>query len=382
MTDVKARARGRVENERDELVALSHRIHAHPEVMWEEHRSSAWTAEALQRGGFSVSSVDGLPTAFVARAGSGPLHVAICAEYDALPGVGHACGHNVIAAAAVGAGLALADVADEAGLTVTVFGTPAEEGGGGKIEMLDRGLFDEEHLAMMVHPAPLDDPAPGMIAAEHLIFRFTGKEAHAAAAPEHGVNAADALTIGQVALGLLRQHVRRTDMMHGIVTRGGDAPNIVPAHTEAKYIVRSSTLEDLEALVPRVVRCFEAGALATGATLSVEQEPAYAEVHSDAELASLWRRNAEAIGRAIEPAEVLAGRFQASTDFGNVSRQMPAIHPLIGIEANGAGNHQPEFAAACARPSADRAVIDGAVLLAWTALDAATDETIRRRLTG
>jgi metal-dependent amidase/aminoacylase/carboxypeptidase family protein len=196
------------------------------------------------------------------------------------------------------------------------------------------------------------------------------------------VNAADALTIGQVALGLLRQHVRRTDMMHGIVTHGGDAPNIVPAHTEARYIVRSSVLEDLEALVPRVIRCFEAGALATGATISIEQEPAYAEVRSDPDLASLWRRNAEAIGRAIEPPEALAGRFPASTDFGNVSRRMPAIHPLIGIETNGAGNHQPAFAAACARPSADRAVADGAVLLAWTALAAATDETIRRRLTG
>jgi amidohydrolase len=382
VTEVKARARERVEKTRDELVALSHRIHAHPEVMWEEHRSSAWTSAALERGGFSVSPVDGLPTAFVARAGSGPLHVGICAEYDALPGVGHACGHNVIAAAAVGAGLALADVADGAGLTVTVFGTPAEEGGGGKIEMLDRGLFDDEHLAMMVHPASIDDPAPGMIAAQHLVFRFTGREAHAAASPELGVNAADALTIGQVALGLLRQHVRRTDMMHGIVTHGGDAPNIVPAHTEARYIVRSSVLEDLEALVPRVIRCFEAGALATGATISIEQEPAYAEVRSDPDLASLWRRNAEAIGRAIEPPEALAGRFPASTDFGNVSRRMPAIHPLIGIETNGAGNHQPAFAAACARPSADRAVADGAVLLAWTALDAATDETIRRRLTG
>jgi amidohydrolase len=382
VTDVKAHARERIDGARDRLVALSHRIHANPELMWEEERSSAWTAEELERGGFTVGSVDGLPTAFVARAGSGPLRVAICAEYDALPGVGHACGHNVIAASAVGAGLALADVADDAGLTVTVFGTPAEEGGGGKIEMLDRGLFDGEHLAMMVHPAAFDDPAPGMIAAQHVRFRFTGKEAHAAAAPEEGINAADAVTIGQVGIGLLRQHIRRTDMVHGIVTKGGDAANVVPGHTEALYIVRSRVLEDLQALLPRVVRCYEAGAVATGATMSVEEEPAYAELRTDADLAAIWRRNAEAIGRRIEPPEALAGRFAASTDFGNVSRRMPAIHALVGIEANGASNHQPAFAAACAGPSADRAVVDGAVLLAWTALDAADEAELRARLGG
>lgn len=382
MTDVKERARARIDGIRDLLVELSHRIHAHPELMWAEERSSAWTADALARGGFSISPVDGLPTAFVARAGSGPMHVAVCAEYDALPGVGHACGHNVIASAAVGAGLALADVADDAGITVSVFGTPAEEGGGGKIRMLERGLFDAEHLALMMHPWPFDDPSPGMIAAQHLRFSFTGKEAHAAAAPELGVNAADALTVSQVAVGLLRQHVRRTDLMHGIVTYGGDAPNIVPAYTEARYIVRSRALEELADLAPRVVRCFEAGALATGAALAVEEEPAYAELVTDPDLARLWRRNAQAIGRSIEPAEVLAGRSAPSTDFGNVSRRMSAIHAFVGVEANGAVNHQPEFAAACAGPSADRAVVDGAVLLAWTALDAAADGALRDRLMG
>jgi amidohydrolase len=382
VSDVKRRARERIERSRDDLVALSHRIHAAPELMWQERRSSAWTAEQLERGGFTVSAVDGLPTAFVARAGSGPLRVAVCAEYDALPGVGHACGHNVIAASAVGAGLALAEVADDADITVTVFGTPAEEGGGGKIAMLDRGLFDGQHLAMMVHPAAFDDPAPGMIAAQHVRFRFTGKEAHAAAAPEEGVNAADAVTVGQVGIGLLRQHIRRTDMVHGIVTNGGDAANIVPGHTEAVYIVRSRVLEDLQALLPRVIRCYEAGALATGATLSVEQDLAYAEVRTDPDLAAIWRRNAAAIGRQIEPPEALAGRFAASTDFGNVSRRMPAIHALVGIEANGASNHQPAFAAACASASADQAVVDGAVLLAWTALDVAADDGVRRRVTG
>jgi amidohydrolase len=381
VTDAKAAARTTIEGARDDLLELSHRIHANPEVGWCEERASAWTAEALEAGGLDIWRPDGLPTAFVARAGAGPLHVAICAEYDALPRIGHACGHNVIAAAAVGAGLALAPLADAAGLTVSVMGTPAEEGGGGKVAMLERGLFEGVHAAMMVHPAPFDDPAPRLIAAAHLRIAYTGREAHAAAAPELGVNAADALTVAQVALGLLRQHVRRTDLFHGIVTDGGAAPNVVPAHTEADYIVRSPTSAGLEALLPRVRRCFEAGALATGATLEVTEEPTYAEVRTDPDLAALYRRNAEALGRAFPPPEAVAGRFPASTDFGNVSLAVPAIHPLIGIECGPSVNHQPGFAAACATPSADRAVVDGAIAMAWTALDAAADEGLRRRLT-
>jgi amidohydrolase len=236
VTDAKAAARDRIDRARDDLADLSHRIHGDPEVMWEEVRASSWTAGALDAAGFSVSHPQDLPTAFVARTGTGPVHLAICAEYDALPGVGHACGHNVIAAAAVGAGVGLAEVADEVGLTVSVLGTPAEEGGGGKIAMLERGLFDDVDAAMMVHPAPYDDPAPSMLAAMHVTFRYTGREAHAAATPELGVNAADALTVAQVALGLLRQHAGRAAMFHGIVTRGGDAPNIVPrAHGGAVH---------------------------------------------------------------------------------------------------------------------------------------------------
>jgi amidohydrolase len=378
--DAKTHARDALEAIRAELVDLSHRIHAEPELAWQEERASAWTAEALDAGGFEVEVPDGLPTAFVARAGSGPLHVGICAEYDALPDVGHACGHNVIASSAVGAGRALARVADDVGLMVSVFGTPAEEGGGGKIEMLDRGLFDGVDTAMMVHPAPFDDPAPGMIAAGHIRASYTGTAAHAAAAPELGVNAADALTVAQVALGLVRQHVRKTDLFHGIVTKGGEAPNIVPAHTQAEYYFRARTIRELEELLPRLVRCFEAGSLATGATLELEREATYAELRSDPELAAVYRRNAEAIGRTFPPEEFLHGRFGASTDFGNVSLAMPAIHPLVGIDTDGATNHQPAFAAACASPSADRAVFDGALAMAWTAIDLAVDARVRERL--
>jgi amidohydrolase len=379
VVDPKTAAQAAFDGAEADLVALSHRIHAHPELKWEEQRACSWLGEALTGYGFSVQSgLCELPTAFEARAGSGPLHVVICAEYDALPGIGHACGHNVIAATAVGAGVALAAVADELGLTVRVLGTPAEEGGGGKILLLHRGAFAGAHLAMMAHPGPVDRAQPPIIAAQQWRIRYTGKEAHASAYPERGINAADALTVAGVAIGLLRQHLRASDRVHGIVTHGGDAPNIVPAHTEAEYMIRAATLADLEVVRERVLRCFQAGALATGATVEVlpRQEP-YAQMHHDPEIGTAYRRNAEALGRTFEPVDPHAA---ASTDMGNVSLVIPSIHPSIGIDSLPAVNHQPEFAAHCITPAADHALRDGALALAWTAIDCATDQAMRTRL--
>jgi amidohydrolase len=212
--DVKAGARERFDAVRHDLIALSHRIHAHPELGFEEEKASTWLAEMLSAAGFAVEKeICDLPTAFIARAGKGPLHIAICAEYDCLPGIGHACGHNIIAAMAAGAGIAAAKVADDVGLTISVIGTPAEEVGdaGGKILLLERGAFKGMHAAMMVHPAPADVVEFPIIAASMFEVRYTGKEAHASAFPELGINAADALTIAQTAIGLLRQHIRSTD---------------------------------------------------------------------------------------------------------------------------------------------------------------------------
>ncbi len=380
--DAKAGARERFDESRDALVALSHRIHAHPEVGFEEERASAWLAESLADGGFDVArGACDLPTAFVARAGSGPLHLAICAEYDSLPGIGHACGHNIIAAAAVGAGLALAKVADDVGLTVSVIGTPAEEGGGGKVLMLERGAFAGVHAAMMVHPAPLDAIEAPFIAAAQFEVRYTGKEAHASAFPEQGINAADALTIAQTSIGLLRQHIHSTDRIHGIITKGGEAPNVVPGSTAAKYIVRARDLRGLHRIRERTLHCFEAGALATGATLAVvEDHPPYAEMHHDHELALVYQRNAEVLGRKFPDFGALLERAAGSTDMGNISLAMPSIHPVIGIDSLPAVNHQPEFAAHCATEAGDKAVVDGAVAMAWTGIDLAGDARIRARL--
>src|SRR5215211_1837666 len=379
MADAKEAARERVEQARDELVALSHRIHANPELGFEEEQACAWLCELLEGGGLEVErGVGDLPTAFAARAGSGPLHVVVCAEYDALPGVGHACGHNVIAAMAAGAGLALARVADDAGLRVTVLGTPAEEGGGGKILLLRRGAFEGAHATMMVHPSPYEQAEMPIIAVSLINAANTGKEAHASAYPFLGVNAADALVVAQTAIGLLRQHLRAGDRVHGIVTKGGDAANIIPAHTEGNWMVRAATLEQLEEAQAKVTRCFEAGALATGATLELtSDERPYSEMRHDHDLSALYQPNAEALGRTLLDR---SGRGPGSTDMGNVSLALPSIHPTIGIDALPAVNHQPEFTAKCATPAADQAVLDGAVAMAWTAIDAAGDPTVRERL--
>ncbi|MGO9912177.1 MAG: M20 family metallopeptidase [Acidimicrobiales bacterium] len=377
---LKDRTRSAVAADESVLVSLSHEIHAHPELGFEEEQSSARCAELLADVGLEVEmGICDLPTAFSATAGSGPFTIVICAEYDALPGIGHACGHNVIASAAIGAGRALAAVADDLGITVRVLGTPAEEGGGGKILMMERGAFDGVHAAMMVHPAPDELDHMPCLAVEHYDVVYRGKEAHASAFPERGINAADALTVAQVAIGLLRQHAEEHDQVHGIVTLGGAAPNIVPALTIAKYYVRARSLARLEGWSPRVKACFEAGAMATGASLEfVPQGPTYSEFHNDAGMTARYVANAEALGRVF-PAP--GGRtMSGSTDMGNVSLAIPSIHPMLGLDCMPAVNHQPEFTAAAASANADQAVVDGAAAMAWTVIDLASDETERDRL--
>jgi amidohydrolase len=381
-TTTKEATRQAIEGGLDGLVRLSHIIHEHPETAFEEDRAAAWTAERLADGGFTVTTgTAGMPTAFSAEAGSGPLVVALCAEYDALPGVGHACGHNIIATAAVGAGLGLAGVADDLGITVRVLGTPAEEGGGGKITMLDDGVFDGVHAAMMIHPWPTDRLQGTCLAVSHFDVTFHGKSAHASAAPWEGANAGDAMAITQVALGLLRQQFRPGDQVHGIVTDGGQAANIIPDSVTGRFMCRSTSLAGLEVLEPRVMACFEAGALASRTTFERHDlAPVYSHMESDPGLLDLYRANAEALGRTFTLDDEQAPRPTFSTDMANVSLAVPTIHPLVAIDAAGSVNHQPEFAAACVTPSADIAVRDGALSMAWTVIDAALTDGVRDRL--
>jgi amidohydrolase len=369
----KDRAAGSVRADAERLIRLSELLHAHPETAWEEHRAVHWVAEPLAEAGFTVTPTYlGLDTAFLATYGDGPFRLGLCAEYDALPGLGHACGHNLIAAITVGAARALAPLADSAGLTIEVYGTPAEEGGGGKIELLERGAFAGLDLAMMAHPAPVDVAEAEPFAVSHSHVSYRGKAAHAAAYPEQGVNAADAFTIAQVAIGLLRQQLPSTVRVHGVMTNGGEAPNAIPALTEGRWYVRAESLDQLAETEDGVRRCFEAGALATGCALDItpESKP-YAEFRIDQPALQAYVRNAEQLGRVFDRDSPARRMNRASTDMGNVSQVVPAIHPYVGIGSLPALNHQPEFAAHCVGADAEKALLDAATALAWTALDLA-----------
>ncbi|MCP2165442.1 M20 family metallopeptidase [Goodfellowiella coeruleoviolacea] len=381
-TDLRTASRSTVERYSAALVDISHRIHAEPELAFAEHRSVATLTDFLGGAGFQIEpGVGGLDTAFTATYGSGELVVGLCAEYDALPGIGHACGHNVIAAASTGAAVALRDIADRLGITVKLIGTPAEEVGGGKVLLLERGVFDDVALAMMVHPAPDETCAASSLAIADYRVHYRGRPSHAASAPHLGVNAADAITVAQVAIGLARQHLEPDQMVSGIVTNGGAAPNIVPDSTTAQFDLRAATTESLQRLEHRIRDCFHAGALATGCTHEVVPvSPVYAELSPDSWLADTYRQVITELGRSPLSPEEERQRKTGSTDMGNVTRALPAIHPTIAIDCGDAVNHQTEFATACASASADRAVLDGALALAWTTIAAATDDGQRARL--
>ena len=367
---------------RTDLIALSHAIHAEPELAFAEHRSCAKTQALVAERGFAITEAPGgLDTAFRADYGSGELVVAVCAEYDALPGIGHACGHNIIAAAAVGAALGLAEVADELGLTVVLMGTPAEEAGGGKVLMLKAGTFDDVAACVMIHPGPVDIAAARSLALSEVTVDYTGREAHAAVAPHSGVNAADAVTVAQVAIGVLRQQLAPGQQVHGIVTSGGQAPNIIPGRAAMQYTMRATDRESLRGLENRMANCFPAGALATGCECEIgEASPVYEELRPDPWLAAVFREEMLRSGRSPVPESVEASVPLGSTDMGNVTHMLPGIHPVVGIDAGGASIHQPAFAAAAVGPSADTAVIDGANMLARTVIRLAATPVERERV--
>lgn len=371
-----------VQRRRSDLVELSHAIHAEPELAFAEYRSCAKTQTLVAEYGFEIAAgVGGLETAFRASYGSGALVVGVCAEYDALPDIGHACGHNIIAASAVGTALALAEVADDLGLTVVLIGTPAEETGGGKVLLLEAGAFDDIAVAVMLHPGPVDIAAARSLALSEVDVAYTGRESHAAVAPHLGLNAGDAVTVAQVAIGLLRQQLAPGQMVHGIVTDGGQATNVIPARAGLRYTMRAADSAALRDLEDRMAGCFQAGAVATGCDYRVaETAPAYAELTPDRWLAAVFRGEMERVGRRPVPAEAEAALPLGSTDMGNVTQIMPGIHPVVGVDAGGASIHQPAFTAAAAGPSADTAVVEGAIMLARTVVRLAETPAERDRV--
>ena len=370
-----------IDRRADLLLDVSHQIHAHPELCFEERFAHDLLTDVLEREGVPVTrSAYDLPTAFDARVGTEGPQVAVVCEYDALPGIGHACGHNIIAAAGLGAGLALAPLAAELGGRLAILGTPAEEGGGGKVFMIDRGAFAGVDASMMVHPAGAELRSMQTLAIHQVMAQYRGTAAHAAAAPWRGANALDAMVLGYNNVAALRQHIRPDERIHGIFTKAGEKPNIVPDNTEAHWYVRSPDTEHLSVLKDRVLSCLTAGALAAGCEMQhTWLDPAYDNMIDNHALLDRYVEHARRIGRdPVEPSGdlVVAG----STDMGNVSHLIPAIHPMVQAAPTGVAIHTTEFAVHARAAIGDRAVIDGAKSMALTLLDLWLDDDLRRRV--
>lgn len=371
--DLKQAATERFNAVEAELRDISHWMYHNPEIAFEEHNTSARLVEFLRGHGFEVEYPSfGLDTAFAARAGSEGPEVVICAEYDALPEVGHACGHNIIATAALGAGVALLDAATEFGFRVRVQGTPAEEAYGGKVDLINNGAFDGAVLSMMIHPSPTDVVDPNFLGVAHVDVEFTGKESHAAFAPQLGINALDAAVQAYVNISTLRQALYPTDKVHGVIDYGGGAPNVIPAFTKMSWYVRAATKDRLDEVYGKVVACFAAAATATGCSYEVKSRGhTYTDLISDPLLVDLYLNNSEKLGRPMGRGADGDPSAAGSTDMGNVSHEVPAIHPMVGIESDPWVNHQKEFASATILPPGDAAIRDGALAMAHTVIDVA-----------
>ena len=380
--ELKDRVCQAVDRMRDELLRISRAIHANPELAFEEHEAASLLVAALREAGLEVETgVHGLETAFSAEFGAdGSPCVALLAEYDALPEMGHACGHNLIATASVGAGLALASLADRLPGRVRVLGTPAEEHGCGKELMAREGALDGVDAALMMHPSSVNLVSMPCIAMAELEVRYRGQSAHAAAMPERGVNALDAMVVGYQAVAALRQHIARDERIHGIITDGGQSPNVVPERTAGRFYVRAANEQNLAPLKQRVEACFRAGAEATGADVEIEWGAAdYLDLRFNEPLATAFRANAEALGREFFPIDKLPPSVQGSTDMGNVSHRVPSIHPMLAAAPLHCTIHNPEFAKWAGSEMGEAAALDGAKALAMTALDFFADADLRQR---
>ena len=301
---------------------------------------------------------------------SGP-RIVICCEYDALPKIGHACGHNIIATAALGAGAAVAGLVDDLGIRVTVLGTPAEEGGGGKVDLINAGAFEDAAASMMIHPDPDDQLDPSFQARESFTVEYFGKDSHAAFAPQAGINALDGFVQAYMNVATLRQAFLAKDRVHCIINAGGDASNIIPSYTKSIWGVRAGDEERLQELFPKVKACFEAAATATGCRLELTPlgHP-YLTMINNPVMTALYSANSESLGRGM-PTEAETGFGGGSSDMGNVSQVVPAIHPMLGIDCGEAVNHQPEFADHTITSSGEQAIRDGALGMAYTIIDMA-----------
>jgi len=378
--ELKQRVVAEVDARRDELIRISDTIHANPELAFQEFEAVALLTAVLEREGFAVQrGVAGLETAFVASyttpSLSSPLEgmkgggvVALLAEYDALAELGHACGHNIIGTASVGAGLAVQSVLDEVAGTIQVVGTPAEEGGAGKVIMAEAGVFAGVDVAMMVHPSTRTMTRRTSLACYELKMEFFGQSAHAAGSPDKGINALDACILTYNNISVLRQQLTDDVRIHGIITHGGAAPNIIPGYTAAEFLVRAAEKDHALAMLDKVEDCARAGALAAGAEVKLTRgEKYYADMVPSSVLADLFEANLTALGREVQLPEP-SGRM-GSTDMGNVSHVVPALHPYVAIAPEEVAGHSLEFRAASVSPEGHAGLLDAAKALAMTAVD-------------
>ena len=366
----------------DDLIAASHAIHARPELAFEEHFAcETLTGSLAAHGLYARQGVYALPTAFEASfndAAEGPT-VAVLAEYDALPGIGHACGHNIIATSALGAALALHAVAEQLPGRVRLIGTPAEEKGGGKELMARAGAFEGVDAALMIHPSGVNLASMPCICIAEVEVTYHGRSAHASAMPHKGINALDGLLLAYQAISNLRQHIRSSERIHGIITDGGAAPNIVPDRAAGQFYVRAANARALEALKPRVQACFEAGAQGSGCEVDIAWAGVdYLDLNTNWPLADRFQAHAEALGREFVPFEEARKWGAGSTDMGNVSHRLPSIHPMLAVAPPNVVIHNPEFAEWAASDRGDAAVLDGARALACTAADFLTSGDLQR----
>jgi amidohydrolase len=377
---LKQRVQTEVDQLTPELLATSRFLHGNPELAYEEHKAVERLTAIAEQHGFAVTrGVAGLPTAFTARVGAGSPRIAFLAEYDALPGLGHACGHNLIGTASLGAALAVKAVLSHARGEVLLVGCPAEEKGGGKIPLVESGIFAGTDAAMLVHPSNRTEMVKLALGMRDLTVEFFGKASHAAASPERGINALDAVVLGYTGVSALRQQVRSDARIHGIITHGGQAPNIIPDYTAARFYVRSLDLAYLEELYPRVVACFEAAAQATGCRMKVtsggrDYHP-YKPVYS---LAELFQRNLESLGESVDQGPV--DRELGSTDVGNVSQVVPTIQPMLQISPREVTCHMAAFADAAISDAGHRGMLLAAKAMAMTAVDLLADPAALARV--
>jgi len=366
---LKLKIKDSVELQRQQLIQLSLNIHDNPELGFEEEKASTWLTSYLEDSGFHVErGIAGLATAFRATYGQGSPRIALLAEYDALPKMGHGCGHNIIATSALGAAVASKSIIDQSGGSVVVLGTPGEEVFGGKIDMVKAGAFKEIDVAMIVHPDVRNMVTIQALACSSLEVEFFGQPAHAAAQPYKGVNALEAMILAFTSINSLRQHIKGEARIHGIITDGGEAPNIVPAHSAAVFLIRAPDNEYLDELNGKVLNCFVGASVASGARLEYSwRNKAYAPMKNNATLAGLFSQNLELLGRHVEAFDPSFGF--GSTDMGNVSQVVPSIHPTIAIASLEVLIHTQEFVSAAASEAGHEGFVDAAKAMAMTVAD-------------